>query len=80
MGQRIHRRLDRLQIVSVSSLRDQSTNADSSLEDNMEDTMELIHGALDKLVACELGARFAWVRLHFGNMHIEGIRSLSACY
>ena len=42
--------------------------------------MEPEHGALDKSVACELCARFAWVRLHFGNMHIEGIRSLAACY
>ena len=46
----------------------------------MEDTMESVHGALDKLVACELCARFAWLRLHFGNMHIEGVGPPSACY
>ena len=63
MGQLTHHRLDRLQIVSVGSLRDQTYEAVSPLEDQ-EQTPNML---LEELLACEVITRMLLSRIFRGH-------------
>ena len=63
MGQLTHHRLDRLQIVSVGSLRDQTYEAVSPLEDQ-EQTPNML---LEELLACEMITRMLPSRIFRGH-------------
>ena len=62
-GQLTHHRLDRLQIVSVGSLRDQTYEAVSPLEDQ-EQTPDML---LEELLACEVITRMLLGRIFRGH-------------
>ena len=63
MGQLTHHRLDRLQIVSVESLRDQTYEAVSPLEDQQQTPNML----LEELLACEMITRMLLSRIFRGH-------------
>ena len=62
-GQLTHHRLDRLQIVSVGSLRDQTYEAVLPLEDQ-EQTPDML---LEELLACEVITRMLLGRIFRGH-------------
>ena len=64
MGQSTHHRLDRLQIVSVGSLRDQSM------------TQFLRRRTTNKILSCGVIARMRYSAEYFGDTHVEAHHTL----